>query len=101
MRGPLASAFYAVLATGAVLGSLLALAGISPIRLLFIASIIAGVAAPIGLVLLVLVAGSTQLMQHYAAGRPLLTAGWMVAVLVSTVSIVYLAQQLHLLGGQR
>ncbi|GAA1789912.1 divalent metal cation transporter [Planosporangium flavigriseum] len=94
-----APAFYAVLATGAVLGSVLALAGISPIRLLFIASIIAGVATPIGLVLLVLVAGNAQLMNHQAVGRPLLTAGWAVTALVAGVSIVYLAQQLHLLPG--
>jgi Mn2+/Fe2+ NRAMP family transporter len=96
-----APAFYIALATGAVLGSAFALAGISPIRLLFIASIIAGVATPVGLVLLVLVAGNPRLMHHQPAGRPLLTAGWMVAALVITVSIVYVAQQLHLLGGWR
>jgi Mn2+/Fe2+ NRAMP family transporter len=94
-----APAFYAVLATGTVLGSVLALAGISPIRLLFIASIIAGVATPVGLVLLVLVAGNTRLMNQQPAGRPLLAAGWTITALVTTVSIVYLAQQLHLLGG--
>jgi Mn2+/Fe2+ NRAMP family transporter len=96
-----APAFYAVLATGAVLGSVLALTGISPIRLLFIASIVAGIATPVGLVLLVLVAGNTRLMNQQAAGRPLLTAGWTITALVTTVSIVYLAQQLHLLVGQR
>jgi Mn2+/Fe2+ NRAMP family transporter len=94
-----APAFYAVLGTATMLGSALAMAGISPIRLLFFASIIAGVATPVGLVMLVLVAGNARLMHQHPASCPLLTAGWTITALVTTVSIVYLAQQLHLLNG--
>ncbi|MGC9666195.1 NRAMP family divalent metal transporter [Planosporangium sp. 12N6] len=94
-----APGFYAVLAAGAVLGTVLALAGVRPIRLLFVASIIAGVATPIGLVMLVLVAGNSRLMRGQPAGRPLRTTAWMITGAVTVVSVVYLAQQLHLLGS--
>jgi Mn2+/Fe2+ NRAMP family transporter len=98
LSGRQAPAFYAVLAVGAFLGAGLAMAGINPIHLLFIASVIAGVATPVGLVMLVLVAGNARLMNQRPASRRLLTAGWIVAGLISTFSLLYLAQQLNLIG---
>jgi hypothetical protein len=38
-------------------------------------------------------------MRNQPAGRPLRTAGWAITVLVAVVSAVYLAQQIHLIGG--
>lgn len=91
--------FYTTLTGIGLAGAALTLAGISPIRLLFAASVVAGIATPIGLVLLVLVAGNTQVMNNEPTDRRLLTAGWVIAALVTTLSLIYLAQQLHLLGG--
>jgi Mn2+/Fe2+ NRAMP family transporter len=89
--------FYAVIVAQAVIGAGLAFVNISPIRLLFITSLIEGVATPLGLVLLVLVAADRRLMRGQQVGSVLRVAGWAVAVLIATVSAVYLAQQLR--GG--
>jgi Mn2+/Fe2+ NRAMP family transporter len=94
-----APGFYAVLTAANALGAVLALAGIGAIRLLFTASLVAGVATPVGLAMLLLVAGNSRLMRNQPAGRPLRTAGWAITVLVAVVSAVYLAQQIHLIGG--
>lgn len=90
-----APAFYAVLTAATLLGIVLALAGVSPIRLLFVASIIAGIATPIGLIMLLLVAGNDRLMSDHPVGPGLRAAGWVLSLLVTVVSIVYLIQQLH------
>lgn len=78
-----------------LLVSILALAGASPIRLLFVAGIIAGIATPIGLIMLLLVAGNDCLMSDHPVGPGLRAAGWVLSLLVTVVSIVYLIQQLH------
>jgi Mn2+/Fe2+ NRAMP family transporter len=96
---PEARAFYATIAGVATAGVALSLLGGSPIRLLFLASVVAGVATPVGLVLLVLVTGNPRLLEHDRPGRGLLAAGWLVAALLTGLSVVYLAQQLHLLPG--
>jgi len=86
--------FYGALVTAAVLGTGLALSGISPIRLLFIAGIIGGIATPIGLALLLVVAGNHALMRGRPVGRPLLVAGWFVTTSIAALSVAFVAQQL-------
>jgi Mn2+/Fe2+ NRAMP family transporter len=86
-----APAFYAVIAVSTLLGSGIAYSGISPIRLLFIASIVGGIATPITLVFLLLVASDPQLMRDHTIGRGLGIAGWAVTGLVTVVSLIYLA----------
>ncbi|HEV7898629.1 MAG TPA: divalent metal cation transporter, partial [Planosporangium sp.] len=88
-----APGFYAVIVGQAVLGCVLAFIGVNPIRLLFIASLVAGVATPLGLIMLTLVAGDRRLMGERRVGRGLRVAGWVIVVLVSVVSAIYLAQQ--------
>jgi Mn2+/Fe2+ NRAMP family transporter len=84
--------FYAVIGGQAAAGAGLAFVDISPIRLLFIASLIEGVATPFGLVMLVLAAGDRRLMREERVGAGLRAAGWVVAVMIAAVSAVYLAQ---------
>jgi Mn2+/Fe2+ NRAMP family transporter len=86
--------FYGALVGAAVLGTGLALSGISPIRLLFIAGIIGGIATPIGLSLLLVVAGNHTLMRGRPVGRPLLVAGWIVTTSIAALSVAFIAQQL-------
>ncbi len=50
--------FYGALVTSALLGTGVALSGIAPIRLVFLADIIAGIATPVGLILLLAVAAN-------------------------------------------
>jgi Mn2+/Fe2+ NRAMP family transporter len=86
--------FYGALATAAAVGTAVAFSGISPIRLLFIAGIIAGVATPVGLVLLLAVAGNHALMNERPVRRAVLIAGWIVTILITVLSLGYIVQQL-------
>jgi Mn2+/Fe2+ NRAMP family transporter len=94
-----APAFYAVLGGVMAAGTGLGLVGINPITLLFMASIVAGIATPVGLVLLVLVAGDARLLDGVRTRRSLLVAGWAIAAVIAGLSLVYLAQRLSLLPG--
>ncbi|MFU8874235.1 NRAMP family divalent metal transporter [Micromonospora sp. SL4-19] len=91
--------FYAVVVAQTVAGVALAATGIGPIRLLFLASLIAGVATPLGLVLLALAAGNPALVGPTPIHLSLRVAGWVIAVVVAAVSAIFLAQQLHLVPG--
>jgi Mn2+/Fe2+ NRAMP family transporter len=93
-----ARAFYGVLTGVTAAGVGLGMAGLNPIRLLFVASIVAGIATPVGLVMLLLVAGNTRLLDGVRTGRWLLAAGWAVTGLITALAVVYLAQRLHLIG---
>lgn len=86
--------FYGALTTAALLGAGIALGGISPIRLPFIAGIIAGIAAPIGLCLLLAVAGNRSLMHDGPVARPLLMAGWAVTAIVTLSSLIFVIEPL-------
>jgi Mn2+/Fe2+ NRAMP family transporter len=86
-----APAFYAVMALSTSLGAAIAYSGISPIRLLFIASIVAGIATPVTLMYLLLVASDRHVMNDRPISRPLGLAGWFVTALVTVVTLVYFA----------
>ncbi|MCW3840560.1 divalent metal cation transporter [Micromonospora yasonensis] len=90
--------FYTMVVAQTVAGVALAMTGIGPIRLLFLASLIGGIATPLGLVMLSLAAGNPKLVGAPRIHLGLRVAGWVVAALVTTVSLLYLAQQLHLAG---
>jgi Mn2+/Fe2+ NRAMP family transporter len=86
--------FYGAVAGAAVLGVVIALFGLNPIRVLFIASIVGGLATPIGLVFLLLVGKSRDAMEGNPLPPSLRRAGWTVVAIISAVSLVYIAQQL-------
>jgi Mn2+/Fe2+ NRAMP family transporter len=103
MRGGLsepvknAPAFYGVITVSTVVAVVISALGVSPIRLLFLASIVAGVATPIGLIALMLVTTDVRLMGDRAVRGALRIAGWAVTAIVTVLSIFYLAQQIS--GG--
>jgi Mn2+/Fe2+ NRAMP family transporter len=84
--------FYAVIAFATVLATAIAYSGVSPIRLLFIASIVGGLGTPISLAFLLLVASDRELMANRPVRIRLKLAGWAVTAMVSVVSLVYLLQ---------
>jgi Mn2+/Fe2+ NRAMP family transporter len=84
--------FYAVIAFATVLGTAIAYSGVSPIRLLFIASIVGGIGTPVSLAFLLLVASDRELMANRPVGIRLKLAGWAVTAMVTVVSLVYLLQ---------
>ena len=83
--------FYAVLGASIALGAAISLVGISPIQVLFVASIAGGLGTPVSLVFLLRAAADEQLM----GGRPvsgwLLLSGWVVAAVLSGLGLTYLA----------
>jgi Mn2+/Fe2+ NRAMP family transporter len=91
---PNAPRFYATMAAAIALGALIALGGVPPIRILFIASIVGGLATPISLVFLMLVGTDAEAMNGRPVSRRLAVAGWMVTGIVSLAGLAFLAQQL-------
>lgn len=88
-----APGFYSVLLVSLAAAAGVALLGVSPIRLLVIASVAGGLGTPVGLVFLMLVASDGDVMgRHTITGR-LKAAGWAVAAFIGIVSLAYLVQQ--------
>jgi Mn2+/Fe2+ NRAMP family transporter len=86
--------FYATVVLSMGLGVVISYSGVSPIRILFISGIIGGVATPVGLVFLLLVAADESLMDRWRISGPLLLAGWAVTLLIGVASVTYVVQQL-------
>jgi Mn2+/Fe2+ NRAMP family transporter len=84
--------FYRALLISIGAATLLALVGISPIRLLFISSIAGGIATPLTLVFLMLIAERREVMRKHALGGLLRIAGWGVTAIVTASVVVYLYQ---------
>jgi Mn2+/Fe2+ NRAMP family transporter len=84
--------FYAVVAAGMALGVAVAYSGLSPVRLLYVASVAGGLAAPVGLVVLVVAASSVAVMGARRVTGWLLLAGWVVTAILSVLSVLYLVQ---------
>jgi Mn2+/Fe2+ NRAMP family transporter len=89
-----APGFYGALAGAAALGTVLAFSGVSPIRLLFVAGIVGGIATPLGLVALLRLAGDRTLMGGRPVRRPLLAAGWAITAALAALGLVYVAVRL-------
>jgi Mn2+/Fe2+ NRAMP family transporter len=83
--------FYAVLGASIALGAVISLVGISPIQILFVASIAGGVGTPVSLVFLLCVAGDERIMAGRPVSRWLLISGWVVAAALSGLVLTYLA----------
>ena len=88
-----APAFYAVMAASTVISVAIAFSGLSPIRVLFIASIVGGIGTPLGLAFLMLVACDRRLMDNERVEGAMKVAGWAVTVFVALASLVYLVRQ--------
>jgi Mn2+/Fe2+ NRAMP family transporter len=87
--------FTAVVVASVVLSLLvIVVLKITPVRLLVIASVIGGIATPIGLVALMLLSGDRRTLGERVVGRRLRAAGWVVTAVMSVISVVYLVQQL-------
>jgi Mn2+/Fe2+ NRAMP family transporter len=88
-----APAYYATASVSTLIAVLAGLAGVSPIRVLFVASIIGGLATPIGLVALLAAGSDTRIMGGDAVRGVLRAAGWVIAGVIALLSIIYLVQQ--------
>ena len=93
MRGNLASkpkyrpTFYLILASATVVGILLNVVHLDPIRALFLSAVINGVVAPPLLVLIVLLGADKRVMKRQASGRLSLTLTGITTVLMAVAAI--------------
>ena len=87
-----AKRFYITLVAVLLVGAGVALAGIAPIKLLFVSSIAGGVATPITLTMMLLVAGDHKVMKQRTLNPILLVSGWIVTGVVTAAAAIFLFQ---------
>ncbi len=85
-----ASRFYAVLGTSIALAAAADMAGISALGMLVAASVIAGIATPAGLALLIRLARDPEVMGDHPISLRLAAAGWTVTTAVGALGLLYL-----------
>ena len=86
-----AKAFYGVLAASVALAVALSLAHVSVFGMLVVASVVGGLGAPVGLVLLVRLARDPEVMGERRISRRLSAAGWAVAGSVTCSGLAFVA----------
>jgi Mn2+/Fe2+ NRAMP family transporter len=87
-----ARAFYLTLSGCVVASVLIGLAGVPPIKLLYMSGIAGGIATPLTMALMLLVARNHRIMHQARIPPWLATAGWCVALVVGAATVIYLFQ---------
>jgi Mn2+/Fe2+ NRAMP family transporter len=87
--------FYGVAFAAIVLAAAVSFSRVSPIVLLFWASLAGGLATPVSLVFLMLMARHQRVMRGLHIGRPLEAAGWLTTALITAVATLFIWQQIH------
>lgn len=88
-----APVYYVTASVSTAIAVLASLVGVSAIRVLFVASIIGGLATPIGLIALIVTGSDTRIMGGAAVRGGLRVVGWIITGVITLLSIVYLVQQ--------
>jgi len=88
-----ARGFYAVLAASAGLAIAVTLAGVPVIGMLVAASVLGGVATPVGIIIMVRLARDPAVMGVQPVSRGLAVAGWVVAVGLGGLSLLFAMTQ--------
>ncbi len=91
--------FYLTLAGCVLVAVLIGMVGVPPIKLLFLSGIAGGIATPLTLSLMLLVGRNPDVMHRKRIPGWLALAGWCVTLVVSTATVLYLAQSLTGNGG--
>jgi Mn2+/Fe2+ NRAMP family transporter len=94
-----ARAFYLTLSGCMVLGILIGLAGVPPIQLLYFSGIAGGIATPLTMALMLLVARNPHVMHQRRVAPWLVGAGWCVTAIVTLATGIYLYQSVTGGGG--
>ncbi|MEY4364867.1 MAG: Divalent metal cation transporter MntH [Actinomycetota bacterium] len=85
-----ARAFYVVILASMVGGFLVTSIGVNPVRALYLAAILNGVAAPPLIVLIALLARSRDLMGEHASGRVSQSLVWVAAIISAALPVAWL-----------
>jgi Mn2+/Fe2+ NRAMP family transporter len=86
--------FYSIIGVALALGVVISLVGLPTISLLFAASLVAGLATPISLIFLMLIAHQPGMLGGHRISWRLKAAGWATTFVVSGASLIFILQQL-------
>ena len=84
--------FYIAMSASMLVGLAIAFAGVAPVKLLFVSSIVGGLATPITLGLMMVVAQNRDIMKHGRCSAWLLACGWCVTGIVTVAALAFLYQ---------
>lgn len=88
--------FYIAMSASTLAGLAIAFAGVAPVKLLFVSSIVGGLATPVTLVLMMVVAQNRKIMRHDRCSGWLLASGWCVAGIVTVAALAFLYQTIFI-----
>lgn len=94
-----ARAFYLTLIGCVALATGVAFAGVKPITLLFYSGIAGGIATPLTMALMLLVARNRNVMHQQRIAPWLAVSGWCVCAIVGAATLTYLVQTVARKGG--
>ncbi len=86
--------FYLTLGGCVLVAVAIGMAGVPPIKLLFFSGIAGGIATPLTMALMLLVGRNKSIMHHLRIPGWLAAAGWCVTLVVTSATVIYLAQTL-------
>ncbi|MGO9874811.1 MAG: NRAMP family divalent metal transporter [Acidimicrobiia bacterium] len=86
--------FYATIVAAVALGAIVALSDVNPIQVLFAASVIGGLATPIGLIFLLLIGNNPETMHDHPLPGLLRLAGWAVVFIIAAAAVIAIGQTL-------
>ena len=88
-----AKVFYGVLIGSLAIAGFVALAPVSPVAMLFWASILGGLATPVTLAFLMLIAGDAKVMGQYRMSRAVAALAWLIVGVVTAAGIAFVVSQ--------
>jgi Mn2+/Fe2+ NRAMP family transporter len=86
--------FYSIIGVALALGVVISLVGLPTISLLFASSLVAGLATPISLIFLMLIAHQPHILGGHRVSWRLKVAGWATTLVVSGAGLIFIVQQL-------
>lgn len=89
-----APAFYGVIAVSTLIGMSISLLGINPIKALYYAAALNGIAAPALMVLVILIANNKDIMGKFVNKRISNIAGWVIVLVMAIAAILFIIDSL-------
>jgi len=89
-----APGFYGVIVASTLIGMLISLLGINPIKALYYAAALNGIAAPALMVLVILIANNKDIMGKFVNKRISNIAGWVIVLVMAIAAILFIIDSL-------
>jgi len=89
-----APGFYGIIAVSTLIGMSISLLGINPIKALYYAAALNGIAAPALMVLVILIANNKDIMGKFVNKRISNIAGWVIVLVMTIAAILFIIDSL-------